>query len=176
MGMPGSETILEELMCRVLGDLVEGVVAKIADDLYCGGNAQLEFNTKKLDKGSTGSAKERSKFVCYKNDYRTQKYNYSWMDLLNILCQPPVKVCGLRSFIGAYKVLARVIPDCASLLGKLDDDVAGRESKESIQWSDELTDIFSQAQKALSTNRSIFLPQPNDQLWIVTDSSVKNMA
>ena len=39
MGMPGSETALEELICRVLGDLLqEGVVAKLADDLYCGGN------------------------------------------------------------------------------------------------------------------------------------------
>ena len=35
MGMPGSETALEELMSRVLGDLLkEGVVTKIADDLY----------------------------------------------------------------------------------------------------------------------------------------------
>ena len=35
-----SETALEELMCRVLGDLLqEGVVAKLADDLYCGGNS-----------------------------------------------------------------------------------------------------------------------------------------
>ena len=34
MGMPGSETALEGLMCRVLGDLLqEGVVAKLADDL-----------------------------------------------------------------------------------------------------------------------------------------------
>ena len=40
MGMPGSETALEELMSRVLGDLLkEGIVAKIADDLYCGGNS-----------------------------------------------------------------------------------------------------------------------------------------
>ncbi|KAJ8021084.1 hypothetical protein HOLleu_40853 [Holothuria leucospilota] len=40
MGVPGSETALEELMCRVLGDLlVEGQVTKIADDLYCGGNS-----------------------------------------------------------------------------------------------------------------------------------------
>ena len=39
MGMPGSETALEELLSRVLGDLIqEGVVAKLADDLYCGGN------------------------------------------------------------------------------------------------------------------------------------------
>ena len=38
MGMPGSETALEEMMCRVLGDFIEeGFVAKLADDLYCGG-------------------------------------------------------------------------------------------------------------------------------------------
>ena len=38
MGMPGSETCLEELMSRVLGELIqEGCVAKIADDLYVGG-------------------------------------------------------------------------------------------------------------------------------------------
>ena len=37
MGMPGSETALEELMSRVLGDLIqEGSVAKVADDLYIG--------------------------------------------------------------------------------------------------------------------------------------------
>ena len=35
MGMPGSETAFEELTCRVLGDLLEeGVVVKLADDLY----------------------------------------------------------------------------------------------------------------------------------------------
>ena len=33
MGMLGSETALEEIMCRVLGDLVrEGHVTKLADD------------------------------------------------------------------------------------------------------------------------------------------------
>ena len=39
MGMPGSETCLEELMCRVLGGLIqEGCTAKIANDLYVGGD------------------------------------------------------------------------------------------------------------------------------------------
>ena len=42
MGMPGSETSLEELMCRVLGHLLyQGIVIEIADDLYCGGNTPL---------------------------------------------------------------------------------------------------------------------------------------
>ena len=39
MGMSGSETALEELMCRVLGDFqVERYVVKLAYDLYIGGN------------------------------------------------------------------------------------------------------------------------------------------
>ena len=51
MGMPGSETALEELMCRVLGNLLqEGIVVKLADDLYCGGKTPSELleNRKKV--------------------------------------------------------------------------------------------------------------------------------
>ena len=44
MGMPGSETALEELMCRVLGNLLEeGVVVQLADDLYCGGSTPTDL-------------------------------------------------------------------------------------------------------------------------------------
>ena len=40
MGMPGSDTALEELMSRVLGDcLQDGIAAKLADDLYCGADS-----------------------------------------------------------------------------------------------------------------------------------------
>ena len=39
MGMPGSETALEEMMCRVLGaSLQDGTSAKLADYLYYGEN------------------------------------------------------------------------------------------------------------------------------------------
>ena len=54
MGMPGSETALEELLCRVLGDLLEeGDVAKVADDIYCGGNtiAELQRSVRRLRQG-----------------------------------------------------------------------------------------------------------------------------
>jgi hypothetical protein len=44
MGMPGSETALEEMMSRVLGQLVqEGRVCKLADDLYIGGQTEKEL-------------------------------------------------------------------------------------------------------------------------------------
>ena len=40
MGMPGTETALEELMCRILGDqMAAGHVTKLADDIYCGGRS-----------------------------------------------------------------------------------------------------------------------------------------
>ena len=39
MGVPGSETALKEMLNCVLGDLIAlGYVAKLADDLYIGGN------------------------------------------------------------------------------------------------------------------------------------------
>ena len=38
--MPSCSKALEEMMCFVLGDLIqEGCVAKVADDLYVGGQA-----------------------------------------------------------------------------------------------------------------------------------------
>ena len=44
MGMPGSESAFEELMCCVLGELqLEGIVTKLADDFYCGANSPEEL-------------------------------------------------------------------------------------------------------------------------------------
>ena len=44
MGMPGSEMALEELMFHVLSNCIQdGIVAKLADDLYCGGNTLDEL-------------------------------------------------------------------------------------------------------------------------------------
>ena len=79
----------------------------------------------------------------------------------------------MRSFIGAFKVFFRVIPGCPTLLAKLDDTVAGRKSKEMIQWTDDLRASFNKAQTALSSAHTISLPIPSDQLWIVTDGALR---
>ncbi|KAK3741258.1 hypothetical protein QZH41_019955 [Actinostola sp. cb2023] len=87
-------------------------------------------------------------------------------------CSPPSCVTGMRSFIGDYKVLAGVIPRCASVLAPLEDAIAGRQSSDPVKWTDELSKDFTTAQTVLSSNRTITLPKPNDQLWIVTDGAV----
>ena len=72
-----------------------------------------------------------------------------------------------------YGCLTRVIPQCSALLSPVDTVVAGRQSHERINWSDDLLTSFHRAPSALSASRSISLPRPDDQLWIITDGAVK---
>ncbi|CAG2242196.1 unnamed protein product [Mytilus edulis] len=172
MGMPGSETALEELTCRALGHLVqEGVVAKIADDLYCGGNSPEELLTnwervlQALQKCSLNLSATKT-IIAPK-----QAIYLGWIWELGSIrasphriatlsnCQPPQTVRALRSFVGAYKVLSRVIKNSSGLLSLLENAVAGSESKDTILWTEELNSAFTSAQNALSTNRSIALPR-----------------
>ena len=187
MGLPGSESALEELMCRVLGDLVQdGHVAKIADDLFCGGatpeEALLAWRRvlQALDRCDLRLSPSKT-VICPRS---VTLLGWVWTDgrlsasphRISTLasCDLPRTVKHLRSFIGAYKVLGRVIRGVATLLSPLDAVCAGRESAETISWSDELRASFSRAQSALKEHRSVVLPRPSDQLWIVTDGSSKS--
>jgi hypothetical protein len=69
-------------------------------------------------------------------------------------CDHPSTVKGMRSFVGAYKVLARVIPNCDDIMSSLDDVSAGRSSQDKIEWTDDLHHMFANAQKLLSSNKS----------------------
>ena len=185
MGMPGSETALEELMCRVLGDCIQdGIVAKLADDLYCGGNTldELLCNWRKvleaLQKCNLKLSPTKTT-VCPRT---TTILGWVWSQgalsasphRIAVLskCSPPDTIRGMRSFIGAYKVLGRVLPNCSVHISPLENAIAGGQSKDKISWSDELYQQFYNAQKALQNHRSIKLPRIDDQLWIVTDGSV----
>ena len=186
MGMPGSEVALEELMCRVLGDLLqEGIVVKLADDLYCGGSTPenllhnwkrilqaLHFSGLSLSAPKTIIASRSAVILGWLwcgGSLQASSHRISTLTQ----CPLPLTVKSLRSFIGAYKVLARVLPGCAGFLAPLDEAAAGKPSAERIIWTDELSKQFHTAQKALSTHKSITLPSPCDQLWIVTDGAVK---
>ena len=185
MDMPGSETALEELMCRVLGDLVQEDVAKTADDLYCGGNSpeealrNWERVLEALSKNNL-SLSARKTIICPKS---TTVLGWIWSQgtlkasphrvsaLANV--EPPKSVRGLRSFISAYKVLSRVLKGYASLIHPLDQITSGKQSHDTIVWTDSMLQQFHTAQLALNNNQVITLPLPDDPLWIVTDGAVK---
>ena len=41
-------------------------------------------------------------------------------------------------------------------------------------WSESILVSFHKAQKALANHKSVMVPRPSDQLWIVTDGSTKH--
>ena len=185
MGMPGSETALEELMSRVLGELLQdGIVAKIADDLFCGGDNQKEFTTnlRRLLQALCHNNLRLSGPKCNILPRTVTVLGWIWSDgtirasahRLSTLstCKPPVTIKGMRAFIGAFRAMSRVIPACAALLSPLEDVVAGNESADRIVWTEQLSQLFTDAQAKLSSNKTITLPRPSDQLWIVTDASI----
>jgi len=186
MGIRSSETALKELMCRVLGDLLqEGCVAKIADDLNSGGNSHQELllNWRKvlsvLDRCNLRLSPAKT-IICPAS---TTILGWIWSQgsirafphhlAALASCEPPKNVCGLRAFVGSYKMLGRVLSGAAKLLTPLESLTADRQSQDTISWSDELLVCFRSCQEALASNGSITLPKPDDQLWMATDRSVK---
>ena len=160
-------------------------MAKIADDLYCGGNTQQELYqnfTKVLQTlhRCNLSLSASKTCICPRS---TTLLGWVWTQgtlqasphcIASLsTCLRPENITGLRSFIGAYKDLSRVLPHCSSILAPLEDIASGGSSHDKIIWSDETSLSFQKAQNFLKSHRSIHLPCCEDQLWIVTDGAVR---
>jgi hypothetical protein len=65
-----------------------------------------------------------------------------------------------------------VISNCSDLLTPLENSIEGKQSKDKLQWTDELRQHFKKAPQKLSTYKTIVLPIPSDERLIVTDGPV----
>ena len=184
MGMPGSESALEELLSRVLGDLIaKGVIAKLADDLYVGGDTGLELlqNWEEVLYSLDAAGLRLTEPKTVIGPKETDVLGWLWREGQLIasphkvaalsMCVRPKSVKEMRSFLGAYKVLARVIPKCSHFLQPLTRATAGKTSIQKIEWNDTLVSAFESAQKHLQSNKAIQLPREEDQLFVVTDGA-----
>ena len=182
MGMPRSETALMELLYHVLGDLLEeGVIAKLADDIYCGGNTITELQRKfrRLLQCLTNSGLRLSAVKTTICPSSTVILGWVWhlgtiqanphRTATLASCDRPATMKSMRSFIVAYKVLARVDPGCSSLLTTVESSTARRLSNDLLEWKDALHEAFKRAPDKLHSNRTITVPRPEDELWVVTD-------
>ena len=184
MGMPGSETALEELLCRILGDqLTEGGVTKLADDIYCGGSSPEEVMKEwervlqsLKDNGLRLSASKTT--ICPKSvsilgwvwemgSISASSHRISTLATVD----PPQTVGKLRSFVGSFKYLSRVMRSYSEVLHPLEEVIAGRNSSEKIAWTDNLVAAFRRAQDHLKSSKTLTMPRRDDQLQIVTDAS-----
>ena len=186
MGLPGVEIALEELTCLVLGEMVqEGKVAKIADDLYVGGNTPEELKTnlhEMLFRLHTNNIKlKASKTIIAPKEvtilgwiWSGGKLKASPHRLLALsTCEPPKTVTSMRSYLGAYRFLARTLHNHAKLLAPLEDIIKGKDGKQKITWSNDLLNSLKLVQQSLANSKTITIPQPSDTLSIVTDASAR---
>ena len=189
MGLPGTEVALEELTCRVFGDLVmEGCVAKVADDLYIGGSSEkdllenfkvvlhrLQQNNLKLSPRKTVIGPKSTVILGWVwSQGQLQASSHRLSSLAE--CPRPQTVSAMRSFIGSYRFLSKVLKNYAHILEPLESFIAGKDSKAHIDWNDQLDTAFKTAQDSLRSSKTITLPRPSDVLWIVTDGSLRNRA
>ena len=186
MGLPGSEAALEEILNRVLGDLIQqGGVCKLSDDLYVGSDTMeglLEVWKKVLQKLHLNGFKLSPKKTII-NPTSTIILGWLWEQgtlratphRLNALmqCTPPESVQGLRSFIGSYKWMSRVLPFYADRLDPLEEVCSSSKSSDKVQWTEVLTQDFEKAQKHLEDAKTVVIPRPDDQLHLVTDAAMR---
>ena len=184
MGLPGSESALEQLLCKILGDLMtQGSVIKLADDLYIGGDTPQSLNItwrQVLHRLKLNNLKlSASKTVCC--PVETEVLGWLWKQgtlsatphRINALaaCQRPKTVKGLRSFIGSYKFLSKVLPRHSDMLDPLEKTCAAADSKSLVMWTDDLVQAFEKAKNHLKDAKVLTLPTPDDKLQIITDAS-----
>ena len=119
----------------------EGCVAKIADDLYVGGNSPVEVlhnwrrvlallhkNSLRLSAAKTIICPRKAivlGWVWFNGTLQASPHKLAALPSV----EPPSTVQGLRSFVGAFKALSRVLPRFAELLDPLDQVTAGKESR-----------------------------------------------
>ena len=174
-------------MYRLLGDLIhEGVVMKIADDLYVGGDDihTLLHNWERvlrLFKQANHRLSPSKTVVC---PITTTVLGWIWSagslsvspHKVNPLtqCELPVTVKALRGWCGAAKHIKACIPQYSALLADFEKATAGKESREKVSWTEELKSSFKHAQEALANPKTITIPRRDDHLIITNDGAVRN--
>ena len=196
MGLPGSESSLENLLCKILGDLMlEGHVVKLADDLYVGAATVKELlvvwrkvlalfalNNIRLKPTKTRILPASTVLLgwLWKQGIGGKNSTLeATPHVLNTLkqCEPPATVSKLRSFIGSYKALAKVLPRHSDHLHVFDKLCASNiPATDRVEWTDELLKLFQLAKDHLDSAKTLTLPKENDSLQIVTDASGVGLA
>ena len=185
MGMPGSTEQLDELMSRVIGDMLSnGSAVKIADDLYLGGYcvSDLLENWEKLlfkfDQNDLRLSASKTVICPITTTILGWVWSSGTITASSHKTTPlatasrPKTVKGLRSWCGAFKHLKCCIPKYTDYIHQLETITSGKESQECIHWSEELSSAFHKAQNVLKDVRTITIPRPTDHLIITNDGAI----
>ena len=186
-GLIGQSEELDELLSKVLKEeLQQGIVVRIADDLYIGGNSQIEAATN-YDIVLTRLNQSNIKLSPHKTHIFLEEMNilgWTWKQggflspsthrvnaLKNTSIENITTVKDLRSYTGLYKTLLQACPKLTVILDPLDQACADRKSTEQIDWKRELIASFQHSKEAIDDLQTLYLPKPTDQLIIEVDAA-----
>ena len=186
-GLAGMAEEFNELTSKVLKDeLQEGICFIIVDDLYVGGETQLEAATNylrilsKMHNANLKVTPEKTHIFPKSVDVLGWVWNqggflkaspHRTCSLQNTKVSDVKKIKDMRSWVGLFKTLHIVTPNISTLLAPFEAATAGRETNENFEWSHNLEIKFKQAKIAISTMKTLYLPSPEDQLLLLPDAS-----
>ena len=182
MGLRNMAEYLEEVVARVLGDFIrEGIMTKISDDIIVGANSveglisnwdrilnSLQQNGLRISPDKTIICPKSIKIIGWVWNQGTICADAHRANPLSV-CSRPTNVKQMRSFIGGFRSISVCIPQYASYLSALEGAVAGKDSLQKVEWDESLNSSFVSAQKALMNPKTLTLPHPSDQLFLVSD-------
>ena len=187
MGLLGMDAVQEELTDKLLGDLVvQGSVAKVADNIYFGGDTLADLHL----------VFEEIVSRCHLANLRLKPskifLNIKQADILGLHwnggtlspthhkldplahCEKPHTVKGLRSFLGAVRFNEICLPSkpLAAATELLDEQTpSNRSGQETIIWNEQLSDAFKAVQQILLSPEVVYVPRRGDQLFICSDGA-----
>ena len=173
-GLIGQSEELDELLSKIIKDeTTEGKAARIADDLYIGGETLQETvdNYKsvltKLNKANLKISPNKTKIFLKSLDV----LGWVWKQggflspsphrvntLKNTKKEDIKTVKDMRSYIGLYKTLLPASPNLTLLLDSFDKMVADRDSKEPFVWDRELEQSLVKTTEAVDNLQNLYLP------------------
>ncbi len=185
-GLLNSETELDELVSRVLGnEILSGFCYVERDDIIVGGNTIDETINNwnivltKLNDNNLKVAPSKLKIFpkdievfghriidgkVHPSDHILTSLGKSSIDQLNTVKQ-------VNSWKGLYKTLLSSIPGLAHILNPFDKAVAGSNSKDTFTWTPDLIASFNNAMSHLENVNKLTLPHPSEQLILMPDGA-----
>ena len=183
-GLRNSAEYGSEILARMYGDLVKAKkCTRIADQIYVLGNSLTELleNFKEVmerARKANLTFKPSKIIICPTSTVILgwKKQGCKWSPTEHVLsplslAEPPSTVKKMRGWLGAFRQIAKTIPNHAVVLQKFERMVGGKNSRDKIAWSPDLIREFDQAKASIATSVPIAIPRNTDKLKIFPDWS-----
>ena len=184
-GLLNQEIEMNQLLSKVLGEEIEkkNVIIQ-ADDGQVGGSTEedtinnwikvlqiLSRNNIKINYKKVKILPDKS--LIHGWEFRDGHVEPDPHRKLAILDMKIPKTIGeMRTYMGVFKTFFPAMRRLTNLMDPFDKLCGGRDSKESIDWNDDLRDKFKESQDVAQVDiNKLALPHPDEQLFIVPDAA-----